>query len=907
MMIRLDVNFSATYLDVGANCGTTSLPVAALPQRHWVHAFEPTGDMMRLLCHSKTSNGGLLDRLVLVQKAVSESASNQTLFVPVDREDNSAFGRTASTLNLGGGVVREERVQTVSLDEYLADRRIPQVALLKSDTQGHEYAVLKGAERSLRYRRILSVFAENDVGLLEASGVAPETLWRFMHSVGFQAFNPAHESYQVGRDAATSFRRQPSAEPLSGLLPFDGAGGDLLWFPANLFADHLAMDQFLWSQERRVLQGRQPYLGKAFVISTAGQLPEDALLAAEACGFFPMQVPATQPWVEHFGDLQGLARRCLPPEVAASLPAHMMSAAELALLCSHRRAWTAIAEDPATAEDDWALVLEDDVFLHPSANEPQAMLLQALAGQREAAEQGFVYLGLCGFCSDWGCGTTDWSLFVEHAAFASSCFGLCSHAYLLTKRRARSLFAFLYQQGAGCQHFSCHVDQVFSYRFLRLCEAADGTASYFGMLPLVGPGLVSPHDPSHRGLIHQKRPAPTAESRLAREGLRSMASTGLGPPINASESSPWSPQCFTVSFVGRLGNLMFQYAALVGICARKGLPAERCASISQPLSRADVLLSEAELFRTEKLRTEQTLLPLQELVSFFRLPAISCPLYDHFYQEHAKSPSGTFFDSDLFEQPFGTTFKGYLQSYKYFHPQAQSEVLKVFAFPESVTSKGDEFIRSIKNGVARQHKAASGRRQDSEVSLTCVSVRRGDKVRNASPIYDQWALGADYLWRAIRLLQCCRRRRTPAHLQPHLQAMVIFVGGSVDQAGADLDKEWARSHIADAYSDQKDPFTNFTADTIFFEPLQAVPLESMYAMSRCDDMVLSSSTFSWWAAYFRSSRHEESPVIVAPKWQHRRDLLEFEPDDFYLPEWALLSPSGLEDRLPHECRQCSSQ
>mmetsp|Transcript_3820 Transcript_3820/g.5725 ORF Transcript_3820/g.5725 Transcript_3820/m.5725 type:complete len:425 (-) Transcript_3820:2241-3515(-) len=223
MMIRLDVNFSATYLDVGANCGTTSLPVAALPQRHWVHAFEPTGDMMRLLCHSKTSNGGLLDRLVLVQKAVSESASNQTLFVPVDREDNSAFGRTASTLNLGGGVVREERVQTVSLDEYLADRRIPQVALLKSDTQGHEYAVLKGAERSLRYRRILSVFAENDVGLLEASGVAPETLWRFMHSVGFQAFNPAHESYQVGRDAATSFRRQPSAEPLSGLLPFDGA------------------------------------------------------------------------------------------------------------------------------------------------------------------------------------------------------------------------------------------------------------------------------------------------------------------------------------------------------------------------------------------------------------------------------------------------------------------------------------------------------------------------------------------------------------------------------------------------------------------------------------------------------------------------------------------------------------
>mmetsp|Transcript_24963 Transcript_24963/g.34253 ORF Transcript_24963/g.34253 Transcript_24963/m.34253 type:complete len:193 (+) Transcript_24963:163-741(+) len=188
----------------------------------------------------------------------------------------------------------------------------------------------------------------------------------------------------------------------------------------------------------------------------------------------------------------------------------------------------------------------------------------------------------------------------------------------------------------------------------------------------------------------------------------------------------------------------------------------------------------------------------------------------------------------------------------------------------------------------------------------CISAQR-DKVRNPSPIYDQWALSEDYYLRAIKYVQCCQAVRSNKQL---LFAMAIFAGGATESHGIQIDREWAFQKLGGAFFYQRDANKNFTFDTIFMELEHANHFESMYIMSKCDHIVLSSSTFAWWAAYFRSAEWNngnlQRPVIVAPGRLHNLLLLEFESSDYYLPEWALLSENGLEDWLPDEdCQHCA--
>ena len=239
MMMKLRA--PGVYLDVGANCGTTTLPVAAMTTRHRVFGFEPVPAMFNLLCASKIFGSAMYqDRLSYFHVAVSNASAPLRLFVPQDREDNAAAGpdNTAALKNVRGKSKRkrnavlksvELQVKSITLDDFM-DSTLPlqQATLLKIDTQGHEFQVLKGAEKSLRARRIQAVYAENDLGLTAAAGVDPQDILAFMKSVGFRPFTV--EQFLVKDDA---FTRIPDTEPLRGLSAAHGAGGDVLWLPVE--------------------------------------------------------------------------------------------------------------------------------------------------------------------------------------------------------------------------------------------------------------------------------------------------------------------------------------------------------------------------------------------------------------------------------------------------------------------------------------------------------------------------------------------------------------------------------------------------------------------------------------------------------------------------------------------------
>lgn len=129
---------------------------------------------------------------------------------------------------------------------------------------------------------------------------------------------------------------------------------------------------------------------------------------------------------------------------------------------------------------------------------------------------------------------------------------------------------------------------------------------------------------------------------------------GIQP--DASNGVSWSQ-----TFTGRLGNLMFEYATLVGACVRHGLQPETCAGFSMG-----------------DLNKHNVMLPTKTFHDLFEIPMVSCPTNASMtYREHADSIHAIKYDAHLLERPPGTSFQGYLQSYKYFH-HARSDIQTLY-------------------------------------------------------------------------------------------------------------------------------------------------------------------------------------------------------------------------------------
>ena len=176
---RLVGTKSPIVFDVGANTGqTTNAILQALPGAT-VHAFEPSAaafeGMRRLSVMQKN--------VVLNNCALGAQSGEQTLF-------ENASSDMSSLLPLGqdgwGRVQARTTVRVSTVDEYCADRDIPRIDLLKSDTQGFELEVLKGASRMLERRLVHLIYLEMNFARLYEGMPRFDALLGFLFDRGFE-------------------------------------------------------------------------------------------------------------------------------------------------------------------------------------------------------------------------------------------------------------------------------------------------------------------------------------------------------------------------------------------------------------------------------------------------------------------------------------------------------------------------------------------------------------------------------------------------------------------------------------------------------------------------------------------------------------------------------------------------
>jgi FkbM family methyltransferase len=179
------------FLDVGANYGYYTCLWASINSENRVLAFEPAPLCFRNL-EINVKENGLENRCKLFQIAIA------------DDNDTRPFD-LGSTTQTGWGGLLKERISTgipvsvVRLEDFLKDEAFIRINVLKIDTEGSDYLVLKGAESLLKQHKIKHIFFEENVLRLKLLGLMPGKAENFLKFYGYKVIKIA------GRDNLKTF------------------------------------------------------------------------------------------------------------------------------------------------------------------------------------------------------------------------------------------------------------------------------------------------------------------------------------------------------------------------------------------------------------------------------------------------------------------------------------------------------------------------------------------------------------------------------------------------------------------------------------------------------------------------------------------------------------------------------
>lgn len=138
-----------SFIDIGANTGYYSLLAATVNPMSKIYSFEPAQGPLYYLSKNVFLNN--LEKQISVQPIALSSQSGEVMFYEVKNKKYTYLSH-----NLGGiGSLKEDvskivyTVKTETLDQFISKNSIPQLDLIKIDTEGTENFILEGAEETI--------------------------------------------------------------------------------------------------------------------------------------------------------------------------------------------------------------------------------------------------------------------------------------------------------------------------------------------------------------------------------------------------------------------------------------------------------------------------------------------------------------------------------------------------------------------------------------------------------------------------------------------------------------------------------------------------------------------------------------------------------------------------------------
>jgi hypothetical protein len=275
--------------------------------------------------------------------------------------------------------------------------------------------------------------------------------------------------------------------------------------------------------------------------------------------------------------------------------------------------------------------------------------------------------------------------------------------------------------------------------------------------------------------------------------------------------------------LGRLGNQLFQYAALKGLASKNGyevkIPNPQTMNWHGQVSLLDKFNIECEYATQDDMNTLQNL-----------------------YEE----PTWQKYDDKFFNVPDNTTLQGFFQSTFYFE-HIESQIKKELTPKDEYLNKGKEYIQSLKD--------------EYNCEIVSVHVRRGDNMTNGQTeliqAFEPGGLYEQYFTNAKKVFEGRNVK------------FLIFTGGQRFNEDNSTDVEWCK-HF-------------FKGDVFLFSEGQP-QIDDFCRIMLCDHNILShASSFGWWAAYINPNPNK---IVVAPEY-YSPDSPTLKREKFYPKEYIL--------------------
>jgi FkbM family methyltransferase len=165
--------------DVGANRGQTSVQLATILPDPKIMAFEPNPNVFSELQRSVAR----FPQVSPVQMALGEQKRRITLNLCASSVNSSVL--RYSREDGADRIVDTVEVEMNTLDHFCAERGIESIDLLKTDVQGYELEVFKGAKSMLESNGIQAVFCEVNIHKLYDGQCSFEEIYTYLKGYGF--------------------------------------------------------------------------------------------------------------------------------------------------------------------------------------------------------------------------------------------------------------------------------------------------------------------------------------------------------------------------------------------------------------------------------------------------------------------------------------------------------------------------------------------------------------------------------------------------------------------------------------------------------------------------------------------------------------------------------------------------
>lgn len=170
-------NNGNTIIDIGANIGYTILNFAkSVESAGRVFGFEPDPINFERCRHNTAQNN--FTNIYLFQCGLGDSAGSFLLHVPSpqNRGGNRIIDRkTKAETNI---------IEVTTLDDFIRQKQVSKIDLIKIDTEGYELKILRGGESILKKLKP-KLFIEVDDNNLKSQGHSALLMIDFINSLGY--------------------------------------------------------------------------------------------------------------------------------------------------------------------------------------------------------------------------------------------------------------------------------------------------------------------------------------------------------------------------------------------------------------------------------------------------------------------------------------------------------------------------------------------------------------------------------------------------------------------------------------------------------------------------------------------------------------------------------------------------